>query len=702
MLSKIQGNKKFKSIKKFCINYWSELIIFFLTISIFIFLALPFFLNNSLDKFDHPGLLSLSWFIKEYALPNFKGWNPYFFGGIPQGTFYPPLFHYIVAILSTIFNITVAYKLVISIAVLFTPYIIYEFSLLIYKQKLWSILNTLLILFSLITLPGYLGFNFDGLFDYGLSPNFFTIPLFFLYLKSLFAKKKNILVISILFSIILLTNLVTAFIISFITIVFFLLNFKDKKIIILLIKSFIIIILLTSFWIIPYISFYKYTATGYSFKSNFIFSAFSFFISFILIVLVLSKYKTNSNFKFFINILTCAFFFSCVSLFDAYINRSSTKISLPPIHPYRLQIYSLVLITICLTFLIQNFHPLFIKFANKLIIIKYFQKQIHIAMMLTLLILAFLILIKIRLNPYGVEEVKLIPKIEWTGRVIRGYKVTDILDQSRAVIDKALMQNPTQFAVDGLLKESSYLAPYFQSLSKNMNTDIFNWEELDSYYIENKKLSEEKTNYLSNLLWVKYMFVIDKKYPETCNLIKKISSFNTNTKDEGIVKRDINLCLYEPSRNSSIIEKINEKPKIISSNWNKEIEKWWFSDETILYTDKEIPDFKSSAFIDRPKVEFRNNYKEIYISKNSSEKAYYLLKLSFFPKWQAYDESGNKVNIYRTSPNLMIIPIKDYITLKYETTKIEHISNITSIISFLFLGILIINKRYKFMKLNLL
>lgn len=322
-------------------------------------------------------------------------------------------------------------------------------------------------------------------------------------------------------------------------------------------------------------------------------------------------------------------------------------------------------------------------------------------MMLTLLILAFLILIKIRLNPYGVEEVKLIPKIEWTGRVIRGYKVTDILDQSRAVIDKAVMQNPNQFAVDGLLKESSYLAPYFQSLSKNMNTNIFNWEELDSYYIENKKLSEDKTNYLANLLWVKYMFVVDKKYPEDCNFIKTISSFKTNTKDEGILNRNINLCSYEASRNSSLIEQISEEPKVISSNWDKEIVNWSLSDDTILYTDKKIPDFKSSAFIDRPKVEFRNNYKEIYISKNSSEKAYYLLKLSFFPKWKAYDESGKSIEIYRTSPNLMIIPIKDYVTLKYETTKIELICNITSIISFLSLGILIINKRYKFMKLNL-
>ena len=124
---------------------------------------------------------------------------------------YPPLFHYTVAFLGKFFHLQVAYKLVVASAALFIPYTVYEFSLRIYKEKPWALLNTILILKLLVALPGYLGFNFDGLFDYGLGPSFVTIPLFFAFLTQLFEERKNMKIMAVLFSIMLLTNLVATF-----------------------------------------------------------------------------------------------------------------------------------------------------------------------------------------------------------------------------------------------------------------------------------------------------------------------------------------------------------------------------------------------------------------------------------------------------------------------------------------------------------
>jgi len=686
---------KKNNISKFLLNHWDELIIVILTITSLCILFIPFISQNSLDKYDHPGLLSLSWFIREYILPNFQGWNPYFFAGFPQGTLYPPLFHYLVALLGKVFHPSIAYKLVITSASVFIPYTIYEFSLKIYKEKPWALLNTILLMLTLIILPGYLGFNYDGLFDYGLGPNFVTIPLFFIYLRFLFSNKPNIKSLAIVFSIMLLTNLVAPFVSAVITLTYLLLSRKNTKIRNTILKHALLSFFLTLFWTIPFIVFYKYSASGYPMKVSKMISILPVLLSFLAIFYI--SLKSNRENKFF-SILIPGFLISVLASIDSFANTETTKFSIPPIHPYRLIIFSYIGIALSFVYMIKNLHPIFHRIANKFKISHFFKPRVHISMMISLFTILLGISMYLRLNPEGAPKIELKQNYEWDGRIIRAYKVSDVLDQSRAVIDKSVIINPDLFAVDGLLKESSYIAPYYQSLSKNLHQDDFDWQNLDNYYIENIKISETKTKYLSNLLWVKSVFTIDENFP-CCEDFELISTFKSNSKDEGIVDRSMYICNYSPAKYSNFAEMLTYKPDKKAQNWDDEVENWWESEETNIFTDKEINNFNESSINYIPEVEFSENYQSIRIRTNVEEELYYLVKMSFFPKWRAYDKYNKEIEIYRASPNFMIVPINDEVTLRYEITRVEWLSLYISLITWF--SIIIFPVAYKIKQLKI-
>jgi uncharacterized membrane protein len=69
---------------------------------------IPFFRWNNLLEWDFPGHYNAIWYIKTHLLPWPTGWNPYFYCGYPQGMFYPPLAHYLVALLSFPMGIALA------------------------------------------------------------------------------------------------------------------------------------------------------------------------------------------------------------------------------------------------------------------------------------------------------------------------------------------------------------------------------------------------------------------------------------------------------------------------------------------------------------------------------------------------------------------------------------------------------------------
>ncbi|MDD3647278.1 MAG: hypothetical protein PHS44_02140 [Candidatus Dojkabacteria bacterium] len=675
-----------KDFRKFFIRHWDKFAIFALSLILFFVVFVPFIVFNSLDKYDTPGLLSLSWFIRDHTFPDFQGWNPYFFAGFPQGILYPPLFHYVVAIVGKVVSIDLAYKLVVSIAGLAIPWAVYRFNRVVYKEKSWSLLSTLFVLIALVALPGYLGFNFDGLIDYGLGPSFVTIPMFFLYLERLFDNKRCFIGPAVIFSLMLLTNLVAPVFALLITAAYLLCRVRSGKILRKILFEGVLILLLILFWAVPFILYQEYAVSGVPIQGGRVMSfiaAAGVTFMFCFVLIFVRKFKQG---KVFISILLPGVIFAVLSVIDSIANSSGTKFAIPAVHPFRLLIFTFLGAAISLTFLIQKGHPLFLKTVAKLKLSKLFVRPVHITLVLSLSAFGLISLVFIRLEPRGVESIRFGNHFNWDGRVMRAYKVTEVLDQSRAVIDRSILynagniheENYYNFGVDGLLKESSYLAPYYQSLSKNLDPENFNWDSLDSYYLENSQVSEGKIEQFLDLLWVKNLFVIRGDHPSCSDNKLLITTFSSDSKEEGVVQRDMYLCAIAGLDDSKMVEPLTSKI-ITSNNWKEDIPGWWSGSEEYLFIEGnnglvELSEKDNDLKID---YSFDTDFQEITIGSDSSSPVPILIKMSYFPMWKAYSK-GEEIPIFRVSPNFMAINLEGEATLKYERTSVEHITFIVS------------------------
>ncbi|MFH1541810.1 MAG: hypothetical protein ABIE84_01825, partial [bacterium] len=125
--------------------------------------------------------LFAAWFTRTYTFPDFTGWNPFFFAGYPHDTFYGPLFHYIVALLSFPLGLLVAQKTLYIITISILPPSYYYFARKFGFNKNESSLMTLLMMFAAVTLNLACGGTLYSLFLVGLAPHALAMPLYFVF-----------------------------------------------------------------------------------------------------------------------------------------------------------------------------------------------------------------------------------------------------------------------------------------------------------------------------------------------------------------------------------------------------------------------------------------------------------------------------------------------------------------------------------------
>jgi len=133
-----------KKIKSFIFNNHILLTIFFLALTLII---LPFFLANNLEGFDTAGHISNIYFIKNSFYPWPDGWNHYFLSGYPQGLLYPSFFHWLAAVLSFVFSLEIALKIITTLAILGFVVIFYLLALKILEKKKAAELSLVIVSF---------------------------------------------------------------------------------------------------------------------------------------------------------------------------------------------------------------------------------------------------------------------------------------------------------------------------------------------------------------------------------------------------------------------------------------------------------------------------------------------------------------------------------------------------------------------------
>ncbi|MEI6887478.1 MAG: 6-pyruvoyl-tetrahydropterin synthase-related protein, partial [bacterium] len=247
-------------MKNFLKKYFPIIVINIVSI---ILICYPFIKANTLITSDFPGHVFATTFMRDNIFPDISGWNPFQNLGYPIGSYYPPLIQYFVSGISSITNLEVmiVYKLLIVLVILLLPWCILFFFKKLNKEK---VSNTIIMSLSVIVflmfviLPSTFGGDIKATLSSGLINNFLTIPILYLFLGYIYeywlvkSNKNNIIKLSLLLSLLILSHLVAGLvgaIIAFVVIVAKVIRQKDYKALLIPIFS----LLLTGFFVIPYI-----------------------------------------------------------------------------------------------------------------------------------------------------------------------------------------------------------------------------------------------------------------------------------------------------------------------------------------------------------------------------------------------------------------------------------------------------------------
>ncbi|MEM2768671.1 MAG: hypothetical protein QXL50_01975 [Candidatus Pacearchaeota archaeon] len=609
-------------------------------------------------SWDMHGHFFSSYFIKKYLWPSFSGWNNLSLTGYPQNYFYPPLFHWIVASLGFVMPLEIAFKLMVSLSLIFLPIVIY-FALRNLKfDEDEAILATLFIYLFFPIMKGDIGGDFYSTLHVGLVTYQFSFFLFFCFLTALdlqFLNKKRNLLAALLASMAFLTSIFMIVIILIFLLIFAILNVRTKKQQINFILICIFIFSLIAFWAIPFFKFIAFTKAlnipGGAPQLH------PFLLSLMIVSIIIIAMKNDKkSFPF----ILLAIIFLILTMFG-----SLTKLTLHffRFHSINYFLFGILLSRLCVITSFKKYHK-------------------FICIFLTLLCMASVIIFT---GALGMNDVitnlnmpiikKLVEKEDGYGIVISTIHPTR---SQHAIANSFLLNNIAM--VDGLFVESSLNSRAINSLKKELNPSAFTWG-VANYYVNESEI-RFLLPYHIKYLGISFLFLDNWTYKE------KLKIINPNEVYEVDVSLNENISkFYLLKVNNSLFEIVNAVHPVNKKDFEKKIQEWWgdkyLINHILIESDYPLPEYNTDNINASVKIlEKKNNYIKIFV--DSPKEVFVLIKISYFPNWHAF--SNNKeIKIYRASPNFMVIYGKGVIELKFIRSWIEIVSLIISLLALILL-----------------
>lgn len=230
---------------------------------------IPFVRFNNLLEWDFPGHFAAIWHVKTHLLPWPSGWNPFFYCGYPQGVFYPPLAHFLAALLALPLGISAAIKALLALSIMALPLAFYALA----RRAGLEVLNASVSatwMVALLFLSGEMlgGCNFGtdlhSILNVGLFANALSLPVLFAFFAACgnCITRTNWKLVALLLGILLLLHPLSSLIaIVFLTSTAVVQWWKarhgdlDWKPVLC---APVAAVLLGSFWVLPYLAFRKY------------------------------------------------------------------------------------------------------------------------------------------------------------------------------------------------------------------------------------------------------------------------------------------------------------------------------------------------------------------------------------------------------------------------------------------------------------
>ena len=618
------------------LKYDSYFLILAFAIAIIIIKIIISFSSTNFYNYDAVGHYLSSWVIREHLFPSMIGWNPFLYSGFPANQFYPALFHYLAALLSYSMPLTDALKLLISLSLILTPISLYYFlrksSFSQVKASIVTLAMTSFLFLNDSTFKqrGVVCATFHSTISTGTLAEGFALPFIFFYLGMLNEKKAKIIPLTLLMSAIVLSHVFGILVASsaFIAVFFFSDKEKQKT----LIHHALLTLLLCAFFVLPFIFKYSFTTAAYV---KLIPDTISFYSLIATLALILYFSLKNKEVEFF-PVITLFFMLTIMTLLIEVLKLS--------IHPLRL-----------LPFLYILAIAIFFKTLDKKMV--YFIS------------LVFCIIFLIFFNPFHFKAPNSI-EIPDFGKLNSRFMVFAYgYDQpSVQTLEHIIPMKTGNFGMKGTYIESSLHGRIVTDIQKLVNKNVYVFgTPWDSGAIE-KASSENKT------------IILDKFF----------DAFNINyiiTESEPLVKytekryvfsyKSANYSLYKVG-NSSLVEAI-EMPVYpnVSDDILKEV-------RFILgnYSYKKIG-------VPITILEQSESQDYVKFAIDSPKDVLVLVKISYFPNWQAYSVD-KEIPIIKSPTNHMILKAKGVVELRYQNIWIDYIGNALSVVGIIVMLALIV------------
>ncbi len=610
----------------------------------FVYLAVRYFLSDSLLVYDAPGHLGLIWNIKANLWPAWWGWNSASLLGFDQGLYYPQLFHYLAAVLSFFVGIDIATKILITAFLTLTPVSVYYFCSKVFTDFRSKIFVASFVVLLLLVLPGYLGGGIKALTQVGLLPSFVATPLVFFYLgKILSLRRNNFLSTTLLLVAIVLTHLVAGIFCGLVLFVVLFVRILSKGFESTYLWHLLTALSLTSFFWLPMLVGWGYTSVSAHVTSLDWPNAVSLMLAFLLLISFWLTKKIN-----LVILAVVATVLSLTGVVDTTLSRFAPNTSLfeklYSLHLYRYQIYSYLVLAVLLLY-----WPTVFLFSLK-------RPKVKPVFLLVAPLLVVVVLTVWR-PPFLINKATImIETISSTdGRFIETFSREVSSPFTYSAQTKLTLEKSESWAY-GLFTDATVNGPFLGSLIKSLS--INEAKSTNKFLIEDKRIDLKRIPDVLSLFGIGNLLYMSPDQP------RRASGEN---------------FFIMKNREQSLVEVPKQEIKFVQSSWKQAVYNWWFAPgqltTLLLRGDQRSVVVNKLALPELPTIKNHNkNWSEFTINIPSSEAVPVLVKFGYSPAWKAYDSNHQEVHIFQTSPSLMTVFARGQVQFKYQTPWYQQVS----------------------------
>ncbi|MBN3037243.1 MAG: hypothetical protein JW834_02245 [Candidatus Diapherotrites archaeon] len=581
-------------------------------------LIYPFSVSKTMMSWDMAGHYFSAWFIQNHLFPDFLGWNPFHLAGMPQGYFYPPLFHWLVAALAQLTGLDAAFKIIVSASLLALPpsaYICCR-SLGLGKKKSGIATLLLLLVFSSSAI-NHMGGDFHSLFSVGLVTASFALPILLAYIASIrrLMEKGAWGLPSILLATIALSHTIT-FAVALIVLLASLIANHHRVHPIKIAKHLGAAAGLSAAWAVPAIM-YSEEAFIHTVRGE-------VEMSFALLVLAAGAITSLKDRKCWWPTITTA----------AIIVFMVVGSSIMPFHYYRLGAVLAFLIIV----LLMRTAKLLMESAGVRIGWNAF-------LVASLAVAAASLALAGDVHPYNDWPTPAITELD--GRILEAsYAGEHYAKHVLPIASGAAM-------LSGLFVESSRTTPFIYLMQKELDINAFMW----GGYIPHMFTAEyaRKLPRQMDVMGANYVLTKDAAgVAELFNETEVIAEISAPPQNKTLIKIG----------DSSLAEVLDYSPERLPRHgtWEDDSYYWFVKDLQRVYTEDDFPKtYEGGGNISLVK----EGIGEYVFSVDAQEPAPVFIKISYFPVWEAYC-NGEKTRIYRATPNFMLTACAGELRLEFQ------------------------------------